>query len=334
MTGENYGDANNIAYQINGWYCVIFMLTICIGCFFIGSFFVEAFAGSYEDSQAEISAMLHRANNRSLVAAMEIWSRHSSLSDALFGSDRNIKQSSSYENFTTQGLQSAAFFELMVTLEHSSDFLGGRVSWMADIERQLHGLVSYADTYSSAVEVILDVCAELSMHSLYEKLCTLAPSKVLMEDRRRMLLQSSGVSTQCKHALSYEEVQWARGHSPENADILEALQLLPTLKGLKQDCVAELHSGTTHLLQLVYLHKWCFHRVFGYMDKDAADSLIEASEFDQVLRLCQTVDALGESKTLRIDAERLVTESELEVLEHTARQRIVTHYADRCFTGG
>jgi hypothetical protein len=70
------------------------------------------------------------------------------------------------------------------------------------------------------------------------------------------------------------------------------------------------------------------------MDKDAADSLIEASEFDQVLRLCQTVDALGESKTLRIDAERLVTESELEVLEHTARQRIVTHYADRCFTGG
>jgi len=310
------------------------MLTICIGCFFIGSFFVEAFAGSYEDSQAEISAMLHRANNRSLVAAMEIWSRHSSLSDALFGSDRNIKQSSSYENFTTQGLQSAAFFELMVTLEHSSDFLGGRVSWMADIERQLHGLVSYADTYSSAVEVILDVCAELSMHSLYEKLCTLAPSKVLMEDRRRMLLQSSGVSTQCKHALSYEEVQWARGHSPENADILEALQLLPTLKGLKEDCGTELHSGTTHLLQLVYLHKWCFHRVFGYMDKDAADSLIEASEFDQVLRLCQTVDALGESKTLRIDAERLVTESELEVLEHTARQRIVTHYADRCFTGG
>ena len=334
MTGENYGDANNIAYQISGWYCVIFMLTICIGCFFIGAFFVEAFAGSYEDSQAEISAMLHRANNRSLVAAMEIWSRHSSLSDALFGSDRNIKQSSSYENFTTQGLQSAAFFELMVTLEHSSDFLGGRVSWMADIERQLHGLVSYADTYSSAVEVILDVCAELSMHSLYEKLCTLAPSKVLMEDRRRMLLQSSGVSTQCKHALSYEEVQWARGHSPENANILEALQLLPTLKGLKEDCGTELHSGTTHLLQLVYLHKWCFHRVFGYMDKDAADSLIEASEFDQVLRLCQTVDALGESKTLRIDAERLVTESELEVLEHTARQRIVTHYADRCFTGG
>ena len=310
------------------------MLTICIGCFFIGSFFVEAFSGSYEDSQAEISAMLHRASNRSLVAAMEIWSRHSSLSDALFGSDRNIKQSSSYENFTTQGLQSAAFFELMVTLEHSSDFLGGRVSWMADIERQLHGLVSYADTYSSAVEVILDVCAELSMHSLYEKLCTLAPSKVLMEDRRRMLLQSSGVSTQCKHALSYEEVQWARGHSPENANILEALQLLPTLKGLKEDCGTELHSGTTHLLQLVYLHKWCFHRVFGYMDKDAADSLIEASEFDQVLRLCQTVDALGESKTLRIDAERLVTESELEVLEHTARQRIVTHYADRCFTGG
>ena len=309
------------------------MLTICIGCFFIGSFFVEAFAGSYEDSQAEISAMLHRAKNRSLVAAIEIWSRHSSLSDALFGSDRNIKQSSSYENFTTQGLQPAAFFELMVTLEHSV-FLGGCVSWMADIERQLHGLVSCADTYSSAVEVLLDVCAELSMHSLYEKLCVLAPSKVVMEDRKRMLLQSSGVSTQCKHALSYEEVQWARGHSPENADILEALQLLPTLRGLTQDCGAELHSGTSHLLQLVYLHKWCFHRVFGYMDKDAADSLIEASEFDQVLRILRTADALGESKILRIDAHRLVTESELEVLEHTARPHISTHYADRCFIGG
>ena len=59
------------------------------------------------------------------------------------------------------------------------------------------------------------------------------------------------------------------------------------------------------------------------MDKDAADSVIQASEFDQVLRLCQTADALGESKLLRIDAQRLVTESELAVLEAKVRQRIV-----------
>ena len=303
------------------------MLSICIGCLFIGSFFVEAFAGSYEESQAEINAMLHRCKCRSLVAVMEVWSRHSALSDALFGSKRNLEQCSSYEKFTNQGLQPGAFFELLVALEHNSDSLSGTVSWMAGLERQLHDLVSSLETYSSAVEVLLDVCAELSMHSLYNQLCTLAPTEVTMEARKRMLLQSSGVSSQCERALSYEEVYWCRGHSPEDADMQEALQLLPTLKGLlEQDCGRELLCGTTHVLQLFYLHKWCFHRVFGYMDKDAPDSLVQASEFDQVLRICQTADALGESKFLRLDAQRLVTENELEVLEHTVSQQIATKH--------
>ena len=297
------------------------LLTIAFSLFdcLIGSFFVEAFAGSYEESQAEISAVLHRCKNYSLVAAMEVWSRHSTLSDALFGPNRNLVQSASYEKFTIQGLQPAAFFELLVALEHNS--IRGSVSWMADLERQLHDIVSCVDTYSSAVEVLLDVCAELSMRSLYEKLCTLTPTELTMEGRKKMLLQSSGVSTQCKHVPSYQEVYWARGHSPDNADMHEAIRLLPTLKGLEQDCTRELFNDTVHVLQLFYLHKWCFHRVFGYMDKDAPDSMIQACEFDQVLRICQTADALGESKVLRLDGQRLVTESELEVLEHTASQR-------------
>lgn len=321
MAGENYGDANNIAYQISGWFCLIFMLTICIGCFFIGSFFVEAFAGSYEESQAGISAMLHRAKCRSLVAAMEIWSRHSDLGDALFGPCRNLTQSPSYEQFTTKGLQSTAFFELVVALEHNSDLSGLRC--MSDIDRLLQDLVSRVDTYCSAVDVLLDVCAELHLEKLYKKLLKLAPFEMTMNERKRIVLQSSGVSAECQHAHSYEEVQWARGQSPEDADVQVALTILPSLKGLKDDCDKELYNSTARALQLIYLHKWCFHRVFSYMDKDAADSVIQASEFDQVLRLCQTADALGESKLLRIDAQRLVTESELAVLEAKVRQRIV-----------
>ena len=255
---------------------------------------------------------------------MEVWSRHSTLSEALFGPGRNLEQSSSYENFTNQGLQPAAFFELLVALEISTDTNRGNVSWMADLERQLHELSSHVHRHSSAVEVLLDICAELSMDSLYEKLSMHSSTEVAMEDRRRVMLQSSGVSTQCRMVVTCQEVYWARGHSPENGDMQKALQVLPSLKGMKQDCDRQLLNGTIHVLQLLYLHKWCFHRVFGYMDKDAPDSLIKSFEFDQVLRICQTADSLGESKLLRLDAQRLVTENVLEVLEHTASQCAVS----------
>ena len=255
---------------------------------------------------------------------MEIWSRHSTLSEALFGPGRNLEHSSSYENFTNQGLQPAAFFELLVALEHSTNINCGNVSWMADLERQLHELSSHVYRQSSAVEALLDVCAELSMHSLYEKFSMHSSTEVAMEDRKRMLLQSSGLSPQCRMIVTCQEVYWARGHSPEDGDMHQALQILPSLKGIKQDCDRQLLDGTIHVLQLLYLHKWCFHRVFGYMDKDAPDSLIKAFEFDQVLRICQTADSLGESKLLRLDAQRLVTENELEVLEHTASQYAVS----------
>ena len=71
--------------------------------------------------------------------------------------------------------------------------------------------------------------------------------------------------------------------------------MLPQLLGVdvpKDLEVCDLYKMFCILLRTFYLHKWCTHRIFNFMD-DSGDHILQHHEFEQVICSvpihCQTV---------------------------------------------
>lgn len=326
VNGDNYIEAASIGLRESIWYSVFFVACTVIGMFFITALLIESFCGSYEEDQQAVHQVRRRNERRSQVVVMTVWSRHSYHSIGTHGPHRNIEPSAQYMHYWQQGLTRDAFVDLI-----SSVAFGARMgSWGANMKLSVEGLVDKlidgppiqeGSLAHESSTILLDLCAEMTLHSAYGKLCHLLHTETPMTERRInmiMLLQETIPGhTKC----TYKQTCWIRGRSPEDNELEEALAALPRLRGLvcapkvpspmdwlsKNFVDSKLQGEMCRLLQLSYLHKWSIDRTFSYLD-DSSDGILQWHEFDQVCRLCDTLDYLAHSKLLRLEAFRVSVE--------------------------
>ena len=261
---------------------------------------------------------------------MQVWSRHSHHSIAIFGAYRNLEHLAEYVADLEQGLPFDSFFELLVgfhspTEHHTSAAAAG---WMTQIRSHAKQLITQIEKGPpqdnlDLVNALLNLCAEFSFDLLFERLSLMkgAALDVSIATQKKYLVWSMGVSDKIpKESLTYQETCWARGFSPLDDQLEAALERIPMLKGLAPlsslatEQQQHLHASTCKLLQLASLEKWCQHRVFRYMSQEDGVDRLQTIEMDLLYESITMVSTLSAMPLLRFEAKRLVVEAELEQL--------------------
>ena len=303
---------------------------MCCRLFFITSLLIEAFCGSFEEVRSEEHQIRKRAEMRSVVAVSSIWSRHSYHSVAVHGQTRNIEGTKQYLEYSQQGLCLDAFTDLIVTdafqtTQNKFD------TWGASMHRALNKAVKQLEAaapiedgslYHKAANVLLDLCAEASHYGAYSRLHELTQTaEQPIAARRQQQVMSMQVAPSAYRECTYKQICWARGHSPTDSELEEALAVLPELKGLCEPSSSSVspeelgvYWETCRLLRLMQLHKWSISRTFSFMDGNS-DGTHQLHEFEQVCRLRATMDKLASSKLLRLEAYRVAVDRQMKTLQ-------------------
>ena len=321
--GDNYVEAATIGFRDSLWYSLFLIFCTVMGLFFITSLLIEAFCGSYEEDQRAVWVLRKRNERRSNTVAMLCWSRHSYHSIGIFGPLRNITESNiAYQEYTDEGLTMGAFSDLVL-----ADAVDSDAQWAVEATHLALEILTNLDK-SGPVDtgsfrfqiatVLLDLLAEMSLEDMHAQLCAIMNIDTeLLEDRRVALLMSLQAVSRAHMEFTFEESCWARGISPKDCQLEEALIMLPRLRGLvaaQSQEEEDLHTSVCLLLRNVYLRKWCTHRIFEYMD-DSGDGRLQSNEFEQVCRLCAAMDELAGSKLLRLEGYRVSLQRQTETIQ-------------------
>lgn len=320
----------------------------CSGLFFITSLLIESFGSSF-DANSVLARSIRKQNKvRSMLAVTGIWARHSSFSCALFGAERNLYMVPAYSAAIKAGLTFDSFMDLMMQQAQQSQWLCSQthlLSWVAGLHQLAGVTVAHLEdiwqssshsfsTHSHIVSVMLDICAELSFELLFDRLslCTFNLDAPRMELYKRNLLMSLGVSSGSIQEVTYEQCCWARGAAPADKDIMEALQLLPKLKGLQAppgtatEAELQLYHQTVRLLRLFYLKKWSVNRIFTWKGDVDQSSTLNRTELEVVLGFCYLMDHIA-AKTARLTLYGLAIDA---LIEQTASSRELEFEAHDC----
>ena len=328
--GDNYVEAS-AGFRDSFWYAAFFIFCTVVGLFFITSLLIEAFCGSYEADQSCVHALRKQSERRSLVIVLLIWARHSYHSVAIYGATRNVNPSLEYTAYSEEGLTLDAFVDLITNDAFTSLNTLNKLNtgWGASLQRTLRKLVRQLEAaapiqpgsmHHQVVIVLLDLCAEASSNDMYirlDKLTHLAEQPLAA--RREELVMTMHITASAHRSCTCEQIGWLRGRSPEDSELERALATLPQLKGLElkqpsSKADTAIYVETCRLLRLMHLHKWCIHRTFMYMDT-SGDHVLQHHEFEQVCRLCATMDKLANSKILRLEAYRVAIERQMQQLQ-------------------
>ena len=285
------------------------------GGFLINALLISVFMSSYEDDQAVVTEQPKLKRQRSLVAALEIWARHSIYSQAVYGIERNRHPTAAYSEFAETDLCFDTFLDLLL--------MGNSLGWVASmkvmaaqvVQLQLEIGKSSRQTHA----VLLNIAAELSLPDLYEQLRD-SQTEPFSARREAVLLsqQTLETSTHC----SYQEVSWLRGRSPQNEYLQRAVYALPVLLGLEApqtELAADdqnalvLYEATLRLVRLFYLQKWAVHRIYIHVNNMEEGN--PRLRFQQLFRMCNAMDHMGESGPARVDSVRLAAEALLATLD-------------------
>ena len=325
-TADNYDTTAGLANDLGAFHMFFFLFCTLAGAFFLTALLIEVFCGSYDEDLADALKFVHAEGEYCDHAVVAIWERHSSHAQAIMslkseGSEKCV----SYE----QGLTFDSFVDLVFStcIDKNDPVIQECGTLIAIIVEKLeahqmqqgveHTSLSLAE--QRIVHELLNICAETSLTDLFNKLqCLTAGTHVSIADWRVLRLISMGVDPTAMANISWDEVQWARGRSPCNNDLGDAIAALPRLKGLlepshKSTRLCELHNLTCRVLRLEYLRKWCVHRVFTFLDK-SDDGLISPREFRLVWPMVQTVTKMTAGKPIRAEGYMMGIEVEIEKL--------------------
>ena len=304
----------------------------CSGLFFITSLLIESFGSSF-DANNLLGHLIRRQNKeRSVFAVLAIWAQHSSFSCALFGAERNLHMEPAYSAAITAGLTFDSLMDLVMQTGAGVSARSHLLRWVSDLHELVSVTVAHLEDirqsssnpfsiHNSIVSVMLDICAELSFEPLFDRLVLLCTCNSMdaprMELYKQNLLMSLGVSSGCTQEVTYEQCCWARGAAPADKDIIEALQLLPKLKGLQPPpgtaigAELQLYYQTVHLLRLFYLRKWSINRIFTWKGDTDKSGTLNRAELEIVLGLCYLMDRIA-AKTARLSLYSLTIDTQIE----------------------
>ena len=306
QVSDNFVEAGTASMVASLPKAIYFIVCVVMGLFLITSLLVGTFANSYENDQAVVREQPQLKKRRTLVTVVEIWTRHSDLSQMIHGADRNKLQNPAYLKYIEDNFNFDIALNLLLLQKDSAwvSALADKISQVVNLQLQ------FGDESAHTRDVLLDICAEMSLNDLYDRLQPHSSTES-MKVRRRALRLSNRISHQ---QGTYEQICWLRGRSPSNAKLLEALSVLPQLLGFNNsgstNKTSDLCAATCELVTHFYLQKWSMHRVFVQIASD--NGMIDGAEIEQLVRMVDGMDLLVQSKRSRIDSTRLAIEDMLE----------------------
>ena len=337
-SADNYTSTADIANEIGIFQMLYFLFCTLAGAFFITALLIDVFCGSYDEDQADALKFVHSQSSYCDAAVVVIWGRHCNYAQALVKLQRN---DSEIQVSCEQGLSFDSFLDLVFSgcivendvVMHECKSLITTIVEKLEARRESRGS---AQTVTVAehriVRELLDICAETSLTDLFDKLHSLTEhpdimiagntteTKVSITDWRVLQLLSMGVEPTVMAGISWDEVQWARGRTPSDADLKVAVAVLPRLKGLVEPSLEdngqlewELYNLTCRVLRLEYLRKWCVHRIFTSLDK-SEDGMIDPSEFHLLWPMVQTMTKMASGKRIRAEGYLMGILAEMDKL--------------------
>ena len=290
---DNYTESSHIAVTEGLAKAVFFLCCVVGGGFMIKALLIEVFMSSYGNGQTVVMQQPKLKRQRSIAAALEIWGRHSSYSQAMYGIERNRQPTAAYSLFAKTDLCFDTVLDLLL--------MGNSFNWVVGLKKMAAQVVQLQLQLGGTRthDLLLSVCAELSLQQLYNQLqggqTEALESRQPFSARREALLLSRQ-TLQPDKRLTYEQVSWLRGRSPTNSHLQRAILSLPKLLGFDMPTIlpnmgqwldtdgdvlvskAEwIHSGGT----LEYFQRWDFNDD-GQLDRDELEAMVN-KEHDEIL---------------------------------------------------
>ena len=268
---------------------------------------------NYGDDQAVVMRQPQLKRQRSLVAALEIWARHSLYSQAMYGTERNRQQTAAYSKFT----ETLCFDTVLDLL-----LIGNSLGWVIALKKMVAQVVQLQldigdSTSVQTHDLLLNICVELSLQDLYEQL---RGSQTETFNARREAVMVARQALETSKQCSYQELCWLRGRSPKDRYLQRAIYSLPKLLGLEmppsdpsdadnQDALV-MYEATMRVVRIFYLQKWALHRIYIHVNNMEEGN--PRIRFQQLFRMCDAMDQMAEAAPSRVDSVRLAAEDLLE----------------------